>query len=173
MSKFVMSLDIARYANVLHFPLENSIPLPNREDPGCLVTAFCPGSPFGCPPGFTKQLSMKKEKNAKEDTIKTLRFNSEEWAIIEANMLLSNYKMFSRYAKNKLLNNQYGDRNVSKREREKHKKIAEFSRIGNNVNQIAKKINSINNPIISFEDRQLLRALLRMLELNIKKVSGE
>ena len=90
---------------------------------------------------FVNKLQSDKKKKSKEyekaHLRKTIRFSKEEFSIIEAQLEKADIKNFSQWAKSVLLKKKI-------KLPIEQKQIIQLSKIGTNLNQIAKKVNSSN-----------------------------
>lgn len=103
-----------------------------------------------------------KDKQKPKHVIKPLRFNAEEWDKIQEIMELQGYKMFGRFAKSQLLKKKYGSKKEVMK-REEYQIIGQLSRIGNNINQIARQLNSLDSPTLLNSDRRVLNEIRNLL----------
>lgn len=84
--------------------------------------------------GYTPQTPQREEEQMPKDVRKTLRFSADEFAKIQQELETANVS-FSTFARSAILKKKI--RLPIEREL-----LTELSRIGNNLNQIAKAVNS-------------------------------
>ncbi|MGX7197737.1 plasmid mobilization protein [Enterococcus olivae] len=88
--------------------------------------------------------------NRKRTYQKIVRFNEEELMLLSKKMSLSNTKNFEQYARKMLLNGLVIHKDFS----DIRESILQITRIGTNINQIAKKVNGTNS--VNREDMNIL-----------------
>jgi len=112
---------------------------------------------------FAKKLQNEKkkkvEKYEEQHLRKTIRFSNEEFSIIEEQLEKADIKNFSQWAKSVLLKKKI-------KLPIEQKQIIQLSKIGTNLNQIAKQVNSSNI------DNETATAILRKL-VDIEKAAKE
>jgi hypothetical protein len=158
-----MPIGNARYTNVIHFRYASMLlhlSSPSQRAGGEVNLPFRQISKIAIMNQHKDPANQAEHKP--KQVIKPLRFNSEEWAVIQENMQLQGYKMFGRFAKSQLLKKKYGSKkDVMKRE--EYQIIGQLSRIGNNINQIARQLNSIDSPTLLNSDRRVLIEIRNLL----------
>lgn len=100
--------------------------------------------------------------NRKRTYQKIVRFNEEEIMLLSKKMSLSNTKNFEQYARKMLLNGLVIHKDFS----DIRELILQITRIGTNINQIAKKVNGTNS--VNREDMNILLSNYQQLSEEIQ-----
>ena len=90
---------------------------------------------------------------------KAVWFSASEWTLVEAKMAAVGHTNFSKWARKMILN---GNVLVNSRPMDALKVTAALSMIGNNINQVARRVNI--EDVLYVEDLQEIRDLMRRCE---------
>lgn len=99
---------------------------------------------------------------------KRVSFSEQEWATIERRMLLSDARSFEHFARAVLLDAQVVVKRVAF---DAAPLRVELSRIGNNLNQIARHVNEEDR--VTLEEMRAARALIREVQGILNRAAGE
>lgn len=106
----------------------------------------------------------KRSRNVR----KLISFNSEEWKRVERRMELTVAKSWEGFARDAILESEV---KVTRAAFDPSTVRAELSRIGNNVNQIARQVNV--EEVVTFEEMRAARLLLKEIQQVINQAVNE
>lgn len=99
---------------------------------------------------------------------KRVSFSDSEWELIERRMLMSDARTFEEFARNVLLEAEVVVRRVTF---DPAPLRVELSRIGNNLNQIARHVNEEDR--VTLDEMRAARSLIREVQQVINRAAGE
>lgn len=99
---------------------------------------------------------------------KKISFSESEWKRLERRMEISQAKSWEGFAREALLDSEII---VTKNLFDPSTVRAELSRIGNNINQIARQVNV--EEVVTFEEMRAARMLLKEIQLVINQTVNE
>lgn len=99
---------------------------------------------------------------------KRVSFTEQEWEIIERRMVLSDARTFEHFARAVMLNAEVVVRRVAF---DPAPLRVELSRIGNNLNQIARHVNEEDR--VTLDEMRAARALIREVQQVINRAADE
>ncbi|MGO2520380.1 MAG: plasmid mobilization relaxosome protein MobC [Microbacterium sp.] len=99
---------------------------------------------------------------------KRVSFSDQEWETIERRMLLSDARSFEQFARTVMLEAEVVVRKVAF---DAAPLRVELSRIGNNLNQIARHVNEEDR--VTYEEMRAARALIVEVQQVINRAAGE
>lgn len=100
--------------------------------------------------------------------IKTVSFSAEQWPDVERRFQLSGETNFSRFVRSAILDKEIRVRRVTF---DPAPLGAELARIGNNINQIARLVNT--ESVTTVEEMKATRALVREIQGLIERAAQE
>ena len=111
---------------------------------------------------------MREADEKHRSIIKTVSFPSEQWPAIERRFQLSGETNFSRFVRSAILDTEIRVRQIAF---DPAPLGAELARIGNNINQIARLVNS--ESVTTLEEMKATRALVREIQALIERAAKE
>lgn len=99
---------------------------------------------------------------------KLISFNAEEWKRVERRMEIAQAKSWEGFARDAILESEI---TVTKNIFDPSTVRAELSRIGNNINQIARQVNV--EEVVTFEEMRAARLLLKEIQSVINQTVKE
>lgn len=112
-------------------------------------------------------MSPKSEKRSRH-VRKLISFNDEEWDRVERRMKIAGAKSWESFARDAIIESEI---HVQKIAFDPSTVRVELSRIGNNINQIARQVNV--EEVVTFEEMRAARMLLREIQEVINKTVNE
>ena len=109
---------------------------------------------------------MSEAAESTRNIIKTVSFSAEQWTSVERRFLLSGEKNFSRFVRTAILDKEIRVQQITFDPRPLG---AELARIGNNINQIARLVNT--ESVTTLEEMKATRALVREIQGLIERAS--
>lgn len=111
---------------------------------------------------------MSETDEKPRSIIKTVSFPAEQWPAIERRFHLSGETNFSRFVRSAILDTEIRVRQIAF---DPAPLGAELARIGNNINQIARLVNS--ESVTTLEEMKATRALVREIQALIERAAKE
>lgn len=111
---------------------------------------------------------MNESDDVQRNIIKTVSFPSQQWPDVERRFILSGETNFSRFVRSAILDTEIRVRHVSF---DPAPIGAELARIGNNINQIARLVNT--ESVTTYEEMKATRALVREIQALIERAAKE
>ena len=111
---------------------------------------------------------MSETDEKHRSIIKTVSFPAEQWPAIERRFQLSGETNFSRFVRSAILDTEIRVRQIAF---DPAPLGAELARIGNNINQIARLVNS--ESVTTLEEMKATRALVREIQALIERAAKE
>lgn len=99
---------------------------------------------------------------------KKISFNAAEWERVERRMEITGSKSFESFARDAVLESEIS---VTRNAFDPSTVRAELSRIGNNINQIARQVNV--EEVVTFEEMRAARLLLKEIQAVINQTVNE
>jgi hypothetical protein len=107
-------------------------------------------------------VTKKKPPNRARPVHKAITFSKDEWARVERRQALSGAKDFGTFARQTLLDGEVRVRRVAF---DPAPLRIELSRIGNNINQIARQVNT--DEVVTYEEMRAARLLIQQVQAAI------
>lgn len=111
---------------------------------------------------------MSEADEKHRSIIKTVSFPAEQWPAIERRFQLSGETNFSRFVRSAILDTEIRVRQIAF---DPAPLGAELARIGNNINQIARLVNT--ESVTTLEEMKATRALVREIQALIERAAKE
>ncbi|QUY63968.1 plasmid mobilization relaxosome protein MobC [Gulosibacter molinativorax] len=111
---------------------------------------------------------MSEADEMPRSIIKTVSFPAEQWPAIERRFQLSGETNFSRFVRSAILDTEIRVRQIAF---DPAPLGAELARIGNNINQIARLVNT--ESVTTLEEMKATRALVREIQALIERAAKE
>lgn len=111
---------------------------------------------------------MSEAEDKARSVIKTVSFSAEQWPAIERRFQLSGETNFSRFVRSAILDKEIRVRKVMF---DPAPLGAELGRIGNNINQIARLVNT--ESVTTLEEMKATRALVREIQALIEQAAKQ
>lgn len=111
---------------------------------------------------------MSEADEKPRSIIKTVSFPAEQWPAIERRFQLSGETNFSRFVRSAILDTEIRVRQIAF---DPAPLGAELARIGNNINQIARLVNT--ESVTTLEEMKATRALVREIQALIERAAKE
>lgn len=112
-------------------------------------------------------MSAPKSKRSRH-VRKLVSFTAGEWEVVERRMEMAGAKSWERFARDAILESQI---RVTRAAFDPSQVRAELSRIGNNINQIARQVNV--EEVVTFEEMRAARMLLKEIQEVISRAVSE
>lgn len=108
----------------------------------------------------------ENEQQRSRPVIKSVAFSTGEWKQVERRMRLANSRSFGEFARRAMLDSEIVVRRVAF---DPKPLGAELARIGNNINQIARNVNT--ESVTTLEEMKATRALVREIQALIERAA--